>query len=229
MGRDMQPGQMLTDVDPAELIACPQCDALYRARMPEHGERAVCVRCHTVLIAPRKRAGMTIIMLSAAVLILVLGAVWFPFLKISRSGFANEATLLDAALSFTDGWLLLLSLAVTALIVLVPLARAMLIIYVLGPVVFDRPPPPQATRAFGLAEALRPWSMAEIFALGCAVALVKVADLANLSFGPAFWMFSSLVILTVVQEHFMCRWSVWHALETEARPRDDAATAEVRA
>ncbi|MFT6531848.1 MAG: paraquat-inducible protein A [Limimaricola cinnabarinus] len=199
--------------DPAQLIACPQCDAIYRARMPRHGERAVCARCHTVLIAPRKSAGMIIIMLSAASLILVLGAVWFPFLKISRQGFVNEATLLDAALSFTGGPLLLLSLAVTALIVLVPLARAILTIYVLGPLVFDRPAPPGALRLFALAEALRPWSMAEIFALGCAVALVKVADLAHLSFGPAFWMFAALVFLTVIHDRWMCRWSVWEALE----------------
>lgn len=200
--------------DPAELIACPQCDALYRAKMPAHGERAVCARCHTVLIAPRKRAGMIIIALSAASLVLVLGAVWFPFLKISRQGFVNEATLLDAALSFTGGPHLVLSLAVTALIVLVPLARAILTIYVLGPLVFDRPAPPGALRLFALAEALRPWSMAEIFALGCAVALVKVADLANLSFGPAFWMFAALTILVVVQDTFMCRYSVWKSLET---------------
>ncbi len=203
----------VTRADPEDLIACPQCDALYRARMPADRERAVCSRCHTVLIAPRRRAGMTIIMLSAAVLVLVLGAVWFPFLKISRSGFVNEATLLDAALSFTGGPLIVLSLAVTALIVLVPMARAILTIYVLGPMVFDRPPPPGALRLFALAEALRPWSMAEIFALGCAVALVKVADLAQLSFGPAFWMFAGLVFLSVIQDRFMCRWSVWHALE----------------
>ncbi|SDE02424.1 paraquat-inducible protein A [Limimaricola pyoseonensis] len=211
--------------DPAELIACPQCDALYRARMPEHGARAVCARCHTVLIAPKRRAGMTIIMLAAAVLVLVLGAVWFPFLKISRQGFVNEATLLDAAMSFTGGPLLVLSLAVTALIVLVPLARAVLTIYVLAPVVFDRPPPPGALRLFALSEALRPWSMAEIFALGCAVALVKVADLAQLSFGPAFWMFAALVFLTVIQDRWMCRWSVWHALEQGQAARRERAPA----
>ena len=33
--------------------------------------------------------------------------------------------------------------------------------------------------AFRLAEALQPWSMAEIFVIGCAVALVKIADLAE--------------------------------------------------
>ena len=208
--------------DLSGLIACPHCDALYRvgpdAGTPGQGERAVCARCHTVLIAPRRRAGMTIIMLSLTVLILVIGALWFPFLRISTRGLSNDASLVDVALAFTGGPLLVLTLAVLALIVLIPLLRAVLTIWVLAPLVMDRPAPPGARAAFRLSETLRPWSMAEIFAIGCAVSLVKVADLAELTFGPAFWMFAALVVVSVVQETVMCRWSVWQAIEAaEAR------------
>ena len=45
------------------------------------------------------------------------------------------------------------------------------------------------------------------------LALIKVADLALVNFGPAFWMFSVLVVLVVVQDSFMCRYSVWKSLE----------------
>lgn len=205
--------------DLPNLIACPHCDALHRVQRPSNGEQAVCRRCHAVLIAPRRRAGMTIIMLSVSVMILVLGALWFPFLTISRSGFHNDASLLDAAFAFSSGPLLPLSLAVLALIVVVPLARVMLLVYVLIPVVFDRPPLPGAREAFRLSEALQPWSMAEIFALGCAVALVKVADLALIGLGPAFWMFAGLVVIIVVQDNYMCRWSIWASLEPEDEPK----------
>ncbi len=204
------------DTDLSDLIACPCCDTLYRARAPGHGERAVCAVCHTVLIAPRARAGMTIIMLALTTVILVTGALFFPFLRIDAGGFSNAATLLDAALSFAGGPLFLVSFAVTLLIVVVPISRAGLILYVLVPLVFDRPPRPAARVAFRLAEQLRPWSMAEIFALGCAVSLVKIADLAQISFGPAFWMFSTLVVVSVVQDNLMCRWSVWSAIEAQS-------------
>jgi paraquat-inducible protein A len=106
-----------------------------------------------------------------------------------------------------------LSLATAALIIFVPLARVILTMYVLVPVVLDRPPARHAIHAFRLSEAMRPWSMAEIFAIGCAVALVKVADLAHVGFGPAFWMFGVLVVLVVAQDSFMCKWSVWNSLE----------------
>ena len=197
---------------PETLIACPECDALYRAADVPHGERATCARCHTVLISPRRHAGMAIIALALAALILVLGALWFPFLRIDARGLWQEATLWDVATSFAGGPLLVVSVAVTAAIVVVPLLRAMLILYTLVPVVFDRPPAAQATRAFRWSERLRPWSMAEIFAIGCAVSLVKIADLAQVSLGPAFWMFAGLVVVTVAQDALVDRWSVWRSI-----------------
>jgi len=205
----------IDDLDIDTLVACPNCDAVYHAHMPEPGQRGVCGRCHSVLMAPRRRAGMTIIMLALSVVVMVFGALWFPFLKISSTGFSNSATVFDSILAFTDGPLLFLSLCVAAFIVLIPLMRALLIVYVLTPVVFDRPPARSARQAFRISEALRPWSMAEIFAIGCAVALVKVADLARIEFGPAFYMFAGLVILSVVQDNHMCRWSIWASLDAE--------------
>ena len=178
-----------------ELIVCPVCDATYQLQRPKDGERAVCTRCHKVLIAPRDQAGAQIIAVSVAVVVLIIAASVFPFLQISAAGRSNSVSILDAALSFTQGPLLLLALLTAGFIIFVPLLRMLLTMYVLIPVVLDRPAAKHAIWAFRLSEALRPWSMAEIFALGCAVALVKVADLATVSFGPAFWMFGVLVVL----------------------------------
>ena len=201
--------------DPGELIACPRCDAVYHVTEPENGERAVCGRCHTVLIAPRKRAGKQIIAIALAVVVLIIAATVAPFLSIRAAGIANRSSILDAALAFSSSDLLVvLSLAVASLIVFFPVARALLVIYVLAPIVVDRRPFPGAIRAFRLSEALRPWSMAEIFAIGCAVALTKVADIAQVAFGPAFWIFAALVVLMMIQDAFMCRYSVWKSLET---------------
>jgi paraquat-inducible protein A len=195
------------------LIVCPQCDAVYQIVRPENGERAVCTQCHTVLIAPRRRAGLQIIAVSLAVMILILAASVFPFLSITAAGNTNAVSILDAALAFQGGPLVFLALCTAALIMVVPLTRVILVLYVLIPMVRDRPPARHAMQAFRLSEALRPWSMAEIFALGCAVALIKVADLADIAMGPAYYMFAALVILVVIQDRFMCRWTVWNALD----------------
>lgn len=206
-------GTALTPTDLESLIACPHCDALFKARSPQPGERAVCNRCHTVLIAPRRGAGARVIALALASVIMVVGVLFFPFLQIRVAGFRSDATVIDAALAFSGGPLVILSLAVAALIIFLPLTRLLLTLYVLVPVVLDRPPARHAMQAFRLSEAMRPWSMAEIFVIGCAVALVKIADLARVDVGPAFWMFIVLVILVVIQDTLMCRWSVWKSLE----------------
>lgn len=195
------------------IIICPVCDATYQLQRPRNGERAVCTRCHKVLIAPRSKAGMQIIAVSIAVMVLIIAASVFPFLQISAGGRSNSVSILDAALTFTEGPLLVLALLTAGFIIFVPLLRMLLTIYVLVPVVLDRPAAKHAIAAFRFSEALKPWSMAEIFALGCAVALVKVSDLATVGFGPAFWMFGALVVLVIVQDGYMCKWSVWNSLE----------------
>lgn len=199
--------------DTSEFIACTECDALYRATYPQAGHQAVCVRCHQVLIRPRRNAGMRIIMFSLTTLILVGGALFFPFLQIDVQGLTNSASILDVAFAFNDSMLAVLAIATAGLILLIPATRMLLLLYVLLPIVFDHDPFRHAKQAFRLSEELKPWSMAEIFAIGCAVSLVKVADLALISFGPAFWMFTVLVILVVIQESLMCSWSVWQSLE----------------
>ncbi|MEM9966458.1 MAG: paraquat-inducible protein A [Pseudomonadota bacterium] len=196
-----------------DVIVCPRCDAVYQLKRPREGERAICQRCDKVLIEPRRNAGLYIIAIALAVLFLILGASVLPFLTIDAAGTRNAVSILEAALAFSDGPLIALSLTTAALIILIPLIRVILTLYVLVPVVLDRPPARHAVKAFRMSEDLRPWSMAEIFAIGCAVALVKITDLAQVSFGPAFWMFGLLVGLVIAQDGFMCRWSVWKSLE----------------
>lgn len=197
-----------------DLIACPQCDALYHARTPPKGARTVCGRCHTALITPKPDAYFRVIALALTIMVLMISAIFFPFLSVNVAGFSNSASVLDTAMTFLDRGLMSgLAVVVALFIVLIPVLRAGLVIYVLGPLSLGRRPLPGAIRAFRAAEDLRPWSMAEIFVIGCAVALTKVADLARVEFGPAFWMFAAMVVVIVLKDGLMCRWTIWKALE----------------
>lgn len=204
--------------DTSGLIGCPMCDAVYAARLPEHGARAVCERCGTVLIATREGAGLRILALSIAVLVLVIAASFHPFLSINAAGLGNKVSLLDVATSFRSGLLVLVSVVTILLIVGLPALRVALLIYVIAPLEMGRAPARHAREAFRLAQALKPWAMTEVFTIGCAVALVKVSDLATLHFGPAFWMFVALSGIVVVSDRFLCSWSIWTALEDASGP-----------
>ncbi|RYH08946.1 paraquat-inducible protein A [Tropicimonas sp. IMCC6043] len=201
--------------DLRDLIACPSCDALYRAAETAHGERAVCARCHHVLIAPLEGAILNIVALSLTVLLLLVTAVFLPFLKIEAKGLSHTASIFDAALAFADAKMVALSMAVLALIVFIPVLRASLLIFTLLPLLSHGRPLPGARLAFRWTEDLRPWSMAEIFVLGVGVALVKIADMARVELGTAFWLFAVLVVVTVWQDTIICRWTIWEALDRE--------------
>lgn len=203
----------------ANLIACPACDALYTVTMPRPGERATCARCHKVLIAPKAGAMLRVVALAVAVLILLVGVVFLPFLRIEAQGRANESSIFDVALAFSGGLLAPLALAVAVLIVVLPLTRMLLILYTLWPIARGHAPYAGAGRAFRWSEMLRPWAMAEVFILGCAVALVKIAQLAEVIFGPAFWMFAALVIITAFKDTLMDRWTIWTTLEQSTSTR----------
>jgi len=204
------------------LRACPHCDALYRMVPVGPRERAICSRCGAVLIAPRARAFSRIIALAVTALILMGAAIFLPFLDLSASGMHSRASVLDAVLAFSQGMMLPLSVAVGALIVVIPALRLSLIVYTLAPMMRGGPALPRAGQAFRLADALKPWAMAEIFLIGVAVALVKVAGIATVTPGPAFWAFCGLVVVTVLHDDVMDAESVWQAIERRESARRNA-------
>ncbi|MFV0335677.1 MAG: paraquat-inducible protein A [Tropicimonas sp.] len=205
----------LSDADLNALIACPSCDALYRVSTPEHGERAVCSRCHHVLIAPVEGMAARMVALSLAVVVLLVTAVLVPFLEIDGGGLKNAASVLDTARSFEGAHMNVLALAVIAFIFVIPVSRAVCLVYALLPSLLNRPRFPGARTAFRLTEELRPWSMAEVFVMGVAVALVKILDYASVKLDIAFWLFFALVVLTIFLDLYMCRWTIWKILDDE--------------
>ncbi|MCA8883501.1 MAG: paraquat-inducible protein A [Rhodobacteraceae bacterium] len=201
--------------DLKDLIACPHCDCLHRWQTVPLGATARCSRCHAVLLRPRRGAIATIVSLASAALVLMVAAVSFPFLQVAASGLSSRASVIDAVMAFANasGLMAPLSLIVGALIIVLPVARLVSLIYALGPVAAGRAPRPHAALAFRAAMRLRPWAMAEIFIIGVAVALVKVSDLAAVGFGPAFWAFIGLVLLVAANDVVTCERSIWRVLD----------------
>lgn len=201
----------------AELIACPACDALHRAGEPPEGGRLRCVRCGAVLLTNRPGALDRTLAAAFASLILMAGAILFPFLELHTFGLHRKASVLDAALAFSSGLMIPLAVAVGMLIIVIPLVRAIALAYVILPLRLGRTPAAHARDALRLASDLRPWAMAEIFIIGVVVALVKVAGMASVTLGPAFWALAAFVLLVVLEATSLCERSLWRRLD-QTRP-----------
>ena len=143
----------------------------------------------------------------------ILAAVFLPFLEISVRGFQSSASLIDTALAFSGGITAPLTVAVLLLIVIIPIARASLLAYALLPMRLGLALLPGAKRAFYWSGRLRPWSMAEVFIVGVAVALVKIGGMATVSFGPAFWELSIIALVVALEAASLSEKTVWRMLE----------------
>jgi paraquat-inducible protein A len=198
---------------PGELIACPTCDMLHREVDLPPGGRLRCRRCHTLLMANRTNAIDRALAGAFASVILMLAAIFTPFLELSIIGLHRKASLLDAAMAFSSGLMVPLSVATAFLIIVLPLIRAVALAYTLLPLRLGRPPAAGAERAFRTAGKLRPWAMAEVFLIGVVVALVKIGGMANVELGPAFWAMAALVLLVVYEATSLDEWSIWQTIE----------------
>lgn len=204
---------MMPQLSTQTLIACPHCDTLHGETTLAPGEKAYCNRCHAVIMSNQPGAFLRILTLAVTAFILMLAAVSFPFLDLDVQGNHNATSVIGAVMAFNDGLAVPLAIAVAFFIIILPLTRLAAIIYALAPLVQGRPAGLFARQAFGLAETLRPWAMAEIFMVGVTVALVKVAGLATVTIGPAFWAFAGLVFVTMISDQIMNRYAVWEALD----------------
>ncbi|WP_323763735.1 paraquat-inducible protein A [Marinovum sp.] len=216
--KDIAQTEPRAEDDPqAALYACPICDTLYTEPEVPDASVALCRRCGHVIAAPRSDSFARVLALAMTSAILMTAAIFFPFIDLQAGGIHNRTSILDAIQVFSSGLMVPLAVVVALLIVLIPTLRLLAIIYTLLPLMRGHRPFAHAKAAFRLAERLRPWSMAEIFIVGVAVALVKVGGLATLNLGPAFWAMSGFVVVTVLQDTSMCRDTIWNALEARGR------------
>jgi paraquat-inducible protein A len=203
----------------SDLVCCPVCDALHRLDDVEEGTRARCIRCNTVLGVGQPEAILRIVVLATSSLILMGVVVFYPFLQLQQGVFTSRASVFDTVMSFSEGIMAPLSIAVAFFVIVLPVSRLALLIWALAPLSLERPPLFGASWALRWSDRLRPWAMAEIFMVGVAVALVKLADLATLSMGPAFWSFGAIVIITALGDTQLSRHSIWTALDKASSTR----------
>lgn len=199
-----------TDLD--KLVACPGCDLLHYRRTLNTGEYARCGRCADVI---QTRKPHTVDRTLAAVLasiILLLISLWLPFLSLSRAGISSHMSVLDAVSALWFSHMRWLGVLTLAFIVLLPLARLLLLGWVLWRIHFKRKIRRSMRTAFRWSIRLEPWAMAEIFMVGVVVSLVKISTLANLHMGLAFWSLLLLIAISCYINLVLCKDTIWATL-----------------
>ena len=195
-----------------DLIACPGCDLLHHRRELQLGEQARCERCSDIVQTRKYHTVDRTLAAALAGIVLLLLSLCLPFLSLSRSGIESNISVLDAVQSLWSSDMIWLGFLTLGLIVFLPLARLLLLGWVLWRIRFNRKIRRSMRMAFRWSLRLEPWAMAEIFMVGVVVSLVKISTLANLHVGLAFWSLLILVGIMMLINLTLCRDTVWTVL-----------------
>jgi paraquat-inducible protein A len=199
----------------ADWIACHDCDLVHRAPDLPPGGAAKCRRCEAVLYRERHDGLNRALALTLAGLVLFAVANTFPFLSFHMQGQATETTLATGVLDlYRQGmWELAILVGFTA--IAAPAFQLGLLLHLLLPLQLGRRPW-ALPESFRLLRRVQPWSMMEVFLIGILVALVKLADMAEIIPGLSLWAFAALIptlsgTLAAFDPHV-----VWERLEVRA-------------
>ena len=196
----------------AGLSACHDCDLLLRGRQLAAGESAVCPRCGAVLARGKRDALDRTLALTLAALVCFSLANFYPFMTFSLEGRLQENTLMSGVISLAGAGLYPLAALIFAASIGVPLIKIAGLLYVLLPLKLGRRPW-NLGFSYRLLEFLHPWGMLEVYMLGVLVAITKLAGMATIGLGTAFYAFVALIVLTTAASSTMDSRVVWERLE----------------
>ena len=177
-----------------ETVACPDCDLLQSIPDLPVGGKARCSRCDCDLAIRLAEPIDLPLALTITAAIVFIVANTSPLMSLSAVGRFASTTIIGGAY---DMWFL--GEGITAVIVAfcAVIAPAAYIIFMLTVLLGARrrPVPQWVGEMLRGAEFMQNWSMNEVMLLGILVALIKIAELANVEAGIGMYAVGVLVLL----------------------------------
>ncbi|MEE2977563.1 MAG: paraquat-inducible protein A [Pseudomonadota bacterium] len=209
-------------MESTHLIACHECDRVFRRPPPLEGLNVRCSRCASDLSSAhlaRPTLDNAAAMAVAALITLVI-AQCFPIIALKAQGMTSQATLLDAVSSLWAGHMGVVAAVVFFTTTLFPSMELLALLYVLLPLRAGSVPPGYRL-VIRFLQWLRPWGMIEVFMLGVLVTTVKMISLARVIPGAGLFAFGALTVLLALVSRFDPH-RLWHACD-EIKGGDGAA------
>ena len=177
-----------------ETIACPDCDLLQNVPEIPAGGKARCLRCGCT-VATRLAEPIDLplaLTVTAAIVFIVANTA--SLMSLSAVGRFASTSIIGGA---RDMWIQgeqITAVIVAFCAVIAPAGYLLFMLTVL--LAARRPPAPHwVGELLGGAEFMQNWSMNEVMLLGILVALIKIAELANVEAGIGMYAVGALVLL----------------------------------
>lgn len=202
-------------VSDASLVGCPSCDLLQRLPELAPGESAHCPRCDEKLRVRNAHSLDRPLALSIAAGLLFIIANSVPMLGLSVVGRHAFTTVIGGAEHLWNTGipgLELVAVLVLFTVVLAPGLQIGIMLVILLSARRERPP-----RWIGALLHYYPtisvWSMIEVMLLGVLVALIKIAELAEVIPGVALFALGGLIFIIAAMEASFDPGELWERIE----------------
>jgi paraquat-inducible protein A len=200
----------------AGLMGCHSCNLVSRVpALHGHHAEAACPRCGAALHArkPDSLARTWALVIAAA--ICYLPANMLPIMKVTSLGNAQADTILSGVIYLLVHGMWPLALVVFIASVFVPLAKLIILVYLLISVQRrSQWRPVDRTRLYRLTEAVGRWSMVDIYVVTIMVALVKLGNLATIEAQAGAIFFGAVVVITIFAAMSFDPRLIWDNLES---------------
>jgi len=195
------------------VTSCRHCDALARVS-PQVAATFRCRRCDAVLqySLPGGIDSAYGLYVTAAVVFFVANS--FPLVAIEAAGNQTQASLIGAALALHADGRSLVAVLVLMTTVLTPVLELSATIGVMSLAKLRRPPQSTMLRLLRLRNALRPWSMIEIFILGTLVTITRLGNMASIVIGTGLWSLVAYMLIHAAANHAFDPAQLWNTRGT---------------
>ncbi|PAU79360.1 paraquat-inducible protein A [Halomonas salipaludis] len=210
------------------LRACHECDLVVALPPLRARERADCPRCGHTLSKRHYRPAQRSMALACSALVALMMAVSFPFISFQVGGVGNRIELSETASTMLGFHQPLVAIAVALTIIVLPAVYLCGMIWLQFGLLRRQPLPFSRGIARSLAH-LHPWMMADVFIIGALVSLIKVAGMAQIEFGVAFWAFCAFAILLLYTTQSVDSDWMWFSLAGEPLAPRGVRTGETAA
>jgi paraquat-inducible protein A len=198
-----------SDLD--SLIACHDCDKLYRKRILAPGAKALCLRCGATLYTRSKDMLDRSLAFTLASLVLLAVTCSFRFMEFHLGGKVQDNRFASGIQTLWEGGYGELGVMVAFTSMAAPAVLILAFLAILVPLRMGR-----RSRYIGhltkLVTRIRPWSMMEVYLLAVIVAVFKLNAMAEIVLDAACYAFFVMVFtLTAAIANFDAE-AVWEEL-----------------
>jgi paraquat-inducible protein A len=196
----------------ASLRECQDCGLFQTIAPLAPGDAAHCRRCNATLRKSHRDSLNRALWCYISALVLLVLAVQLPFLDLRSVGRLYQATLFTGPTQLSDHGEWEISVVVLITLIVVPFVQLILVLMVLLDL---RSPHPwrRLPALFSWVEALRPWSMVEVFLLGAFVAYTRLQAIATVEVGPALYALGGVMLCMVAADVELDHEDVWEEME----------------